>query len=182
MQHHTGKIIRSVHPDVHIRTFDAGRDSVLQLTSLLNRSYKQLADIGFRFVASHQDSDRTLERIQNATCFIGTIGEQIVATISYYNPQSTNYPGWPEGASVAHFGQFAVEPSLQSKGLGTYLLEHVEQYAREQKIEELALDTAENASHLVNYYSSKGYRFITHVQWEETNYRSVIMSKKLSAH
>lgn len=163
-----------------ICSFDPGSDSVEELTSLLNRSYKTLADMGFRYVASYQDANKTLERMKNAVCFVGKLEEKIIATISYYSPEHTSYPGWPEGVKVAHFGQFAVEPAYQKLGIGSRLLDHVEHYAFINNAAELALDTAENASHLVNYYTRKGYCFRTYVQWKETNYRSVILSKKLS--
>ncbi|WP_312116724.1 hypothetical protein [Brevibacillus reuszeri] len=42
-----------------------------------------------------------------------------------------------------------------------------------------SLDTAEGAHHLIRYYSARGYRHVDYVQWNETNYRSVLMSKKL---
>ncbi|MBW1796697.1 MAG: GNAT family N-acetyltransferase, partial [Deltaproteobacteria bacterium] len=44
---------------------------------------------------------------------------------------------------------------------------------------ELALDTAEQATHLINWYERLGYRFIEYVDWDVTNYRSVIMSKRV---
>ena len=43
----------------------------------------------------------------------------------------------------------------------------------------VTLDTAEGAEHLIRTYEKRGYRFIEYVQWEVTNYRSVVMSKKL---
>src|SRR5579864_3313349 len=45
----------------------------------------------------------------------------------------------------------------------------------------LALDTAEPATDLIRFYSRHGYRIVETVQWEEVNYRSVVMSKQLSA-
>jgi len=35
------------------------------------------------------------------------------------------------------------------------------------------------ADHLIKMYESRGYRFIEYHQWGITNYRSVVMSKKL---
>jgi GNAT superfamily N-acetyltransferase len=167
---------------LHVRPFSKESDSIDDLTILLNKAYKSLADAGFRYVASYQDSKITLDRIKNAACFIGTINEKIVATISYYDPANTHYPKWQEDAVVAHFGQFAVDPSFQGSGIGNRMLAHVEDLAKHNNVDELALDTAENAAHLVSYYNRKGYRFVTYVQWKETNYRSVILSKQLADH
>lgn len=44
---------------------------------------------------------------------------------------------------------------------------------------EIALDTAEPATHLRDWYASRGYRPIEFAQWAHTNYRSIIMSKSL---
>ena len=44
---------------------------------------------------------------------------------------------------------------------------------------EIALDTSENAHHLLSYYENRGYRFVEYVQWDEVNYRSKTLSKRL---
>lgn len=46
---------------------------------------------------------------------------------------------------------------------------------------ELALDTAVPATHLIDRYKRLGYRTVAHYQRDVTNYRSVIMSKEVSA-
>ncbi|KAB7673235.1 GNAT family N-acetyltransferase [Bacillus sp. B1-b2] len=56
-------------------------------------------------------------------------------------------------------GRFSVHPSFQSKEVGLKLLELVEKLALTEKMEELALDTAEGERHLIKYYGKKGYRF-----------------------
>ena len=80
---------------------------------------------------------------------------------------------------MAKFGQFAVHPHYQKRGIGETLLQAVEKFAKRDGAEELALDTAEGADHLIHYYSQKGYRFVGHAQWKQTNYRSVLLSKRL---
>lgn len=55
----------------------------------------------------------------------------------------------------------------------------VEARAAETGAVEIALDTAEPATHLVAWYGRRGYRLIEHAQWGHTNYRSVIMSKRV---
>ena len=87
--------------------------------------------------------------------------------------------GDPEGSSDRHDCLLPVEPELQRTGLGAALLEFVERKARADGFAELALDTAEGATHLIAYYSGRGYRFIDYTNWDVTNYRSVIMSKTL---
>lgn len=162
-------VLRPLSPD----------DSIGELTELLHRAYKQLADMGLRFVATYQSEEETRRRTEHGACFVGVIDGRIVATVTYYDPSRGDGTPWYERPDVAHFGQFAVEPELQGLGVGNRLLGLVEEQARADGAAELALDTAEPASHLVAHYGRHGYRFIEHVQWDVTNYRSVVMSKTL---
>jgi GNAT superfamily N-acetyltransferase len=64
--------------------------------------------------------------------------------------------------------------------IGSRLIAHVEQRAAEKGIAELAVDTAEPATHLRRFYAARGYRFVEHAQWTCVNYRSVVMSKRIA--
>ncbi len=46
---------------------------------------------------------------------------------------------------------------------------------------ELAIDISEGAAHLISWYSRRGYRLVDYAQWEGKTYRSVILSKALTA-
>ncbi len=54
-----------------------------------------------------------------------------------------------------------------------------EAWASRQGYGELALDTAEPATHLVALYEKQGYRPVGTVDWPGKVYRSVVMSKVL---
>jgi len=154
-------------------------EPVSELTLLLNKAYKTLADMGLKYVATWQGDDITRKRIKDAECYVGLIDGKIVATISLRDPSSGKGAEWYVQEDVAHFNQFAVEPLQQGYGIGSRLLEFTENRAREMGAKELALDTAEPAKHLTRFYEKRGYRFIGYVDWDVTNYRSVIMSKTL---
>ena len=164
--------------EILVRAFGGG-DSLIELTDLLHRGYQTLADQGFRYFATYQSPEQTADRIRNGTCLIGLCQGRMVATVCYYGPQQTRGNPWYDRSDVACFGQFAVEPELQRGGVGSRLVELVEQMAQNDGAAELALDTAEGATHLIRFYEKRGYRFIEHAQWTVTNYRSVIMSKRL---
>ncbi|MBS1914242.1 MAG: GNAT family N-acetyltransferase [Bacteroidetes bacterium] len=161
-----------------IRTFTEA-DSLTELTRLLHRAYRGLAEMGLRFLATYQTDRQTQERIDNGTCLVAEIDGRIVGTIMYYNCANAGGTAWYDRPEVCSFGQFGVEPELQGAGIGTRLLEAVEVMARNEGAEEIALDTAEPAHHLIAYYSRHGYRLVDHTQWDAANYRSVIMSKRL---
>jgi GNAT superfamily N-acetyltransferase len=156
-------------------------DDIEALTDLLHRAYARLAETGLHFVATHQDSSITRERIQNAECYVAEIDGRIVGTIVFRDCPRTGSSDWYDLPDVASFGQFAVEPSLQGAGIGLALLRKVEDRARESGAAEIALDTAEPAKHLIDFYERHGYRIVEHVNWGDVvNYPSVIMSKRLT--
>ncbi len=154
-------------------------DDLFALTSLLHRAYAKLAAMGLNFVATSQDVDTTRERIEGAECFVAEMDGRIVGTIVFRDRSRTAGCAWYDREDVASFGQFGVEPGLQGSGVGARLLAHVEERAKETGANELALDTAEPATHLIDYYSRHGYRIVDRVKWDVVNYSSVIMSKHL---
>ncbi|MEA2551938.1 MAG: hypothetical protein QOJ65_114 [Fimbriimonadaceae bacterium] len=150
-------------------------DSVAELTALLHRAYAALATLGLRFVATYQDEATTLERIQEGECFVAELDGRVVGSIVFRDSAHTGGCDWYDRADVASFGQYGVEPSLQGCGIGSALLDFVENRAREAGAEELALDTAEPATHLIELYAKKGYRIVDHVKWDVVNYGIVIL-------
>jgi predicted N-acetyltransferase YhbS len=130
-------------------------------------------------MATDQSVEVTRKRAAQGDCFVAVANEPIVGTILFRSAAQTKGCPWYDQPEVASFGQFAVEPTLQSAGLGRRLITHVEDRARRSGAMEIALDTAEPARHLVEWYGRLGYRFVETAQWGHTNYRSVIMSKRL---
>lgn len=157
----------------------APSDSFEELTALLHRSYKKLSDMGLRYLATHQPTETTKNRANDGTCYVVELENRIIATVTYYNAKQTDGTPWYDKENVCSFGQFAVAPEYQGMGIGKLLLDLVESKAREENVKHIALDTAEGAQHLIDYYEKRGYKFIEYAQWEETNYRSVIMSLEL---
>jgi GNAT superfamily N-acetyltransferase len=155
-------------------------DSLEELTTLLHKAYKKLADKGFRFHATHQDVNVTKQRVGNSECYVATLDNTIVGTISYRSPSNKLQHDYYDQSFVAAFGQFAVDPQYQNSGLGSKLLEVAEKCAVRDKAKEIAFDTAEGAEELIAYYKKRNYQFVKYTQWEVTNYRSVIMAKKLN--
>jgi GNAT superfamily N-acetyltransferase len=154
-------------------------DSISKITQLLHAAYRPLLEQGMRYTASHQDDQTTWERCIRGDTFIAELDGEIIGTITLSSIQNTKGSPWYDRPDVASFGQFGVHPSLQRLKIGSILLDRVENRASELGIRHLALDTSENATHLIRYYESRGYRFVEYTQWATVNYRSVIMSKML---
>jgi GNAT superfamily N-acetyltransferase len=150
------------------------------LTRLLHRAYASLAEKGFRYTATYQSPEITKNRCESGTCIVAEIDGEIVGTVTFYNPAQTEHSEWYDRPEVASFGQFAVEPTMQGHGIGRLLLDEVERLAVESGAGELACDTAEGAKHLIALYEKRGYRIVGTVDWGETNYLSVILSKEIT--
>jgi GNAT superfamily N-acetyltransferase len=153
-----------------------GTDRISELTAFLHRGYKSMADKGMHFVASHQSDDVTKERSDKGTCLVAVKDNRFVGTIALYDSKISDHF---VNISDGYFGQYTVDPLLRSTGLGSQLLSHVEEIARERGMKTLAFDTSELATDLIKYYERRGYRFIGYVKWDEVNYRSVTMLKQL---
>lgn len=164
--------------DLQIRPLSPD-DSIEELTDLLHRAYARLAADGFRYFATHQTPEQTAQRLGRGIPFVALIDRKIVGTVTLYTAAEPESPAHYRRDDVGYFGQFGVEPSLQRQGIGRQMLRRVEVQARELGLRELALDTAEGATDLVAWYEKEGYRIIAHTSWSVTNYRSVIMSRKL---
>ncbi|WP_368505139.1 GNAT family N-acetyltransferase [Alkalihalophilus sp. As8PL] len=164
---------------IFIREFDQESDDINELTNLLNIAYKQLADLGFQYVASYQGPETTRERILGAKCFVCYKSNRLVGTITLYKPGIKKGCAWYEEKPVGVVGQFGVLPAYQGEGIGTILLDHIENQARKMDIKEISLDTAEGATHLVNFYCKSGFTLVAYTDWEMTNYRSAVFSKKI---
>jgi GNAT superfamily N-acetyltransferase len=105
-------------------------------------------------------------------------GGRPAGTVTLYPPGREADCEYYRRPGVAVFGQFAVEPELQGRGIGRLLLERVERRAAEIGATEIALDTAEGAAHLIEMYRRHGYAVVGAADWEVTNYKSVIMAKQ----
>jgi GNAT superfamily N-acetyltransferase len=154
-------------------------DSIGDITLLLNAAYAELLAHGFRFLASHQDDTITAERLNGNLSFVAVVNKKIVGTISLYDAPELCECELYAQEGVWRFGQFGILPKYQRNRIGSLLMEVIEHTARTGGAKQLALDTAESAEHLIRWYSSRGYDFVQHVQWDVTNYRSVVMSKTL---
>jgi GNAT superfamily N-acetyltransferase len=154
-------------------------DSFDELTALLHRAYARLAAMGLNYTAVDQPPEVTAKRVRGGTCYVATEGDRIVGTIVVQPTYANNECSYLTRDGVACAMQFAVDPDQQGKGVGRALLEQAEQWARQEGFSELAMDTAEPATHLVSLYQRLGYTKVDVIQREGKVYRSIVLSKSL---
>ncbi|TAG46629.1 MAG: GNAT family N-acetyltransferase [Betaproteobacteria bacterium] len=162
-----------------IRSLQAS-DSIDELTLLLHRAYARLGKMGLNYTAVDQTPEVTAERIRGGHCFVVTEHDRLVGTIVVQPTYADNDCEYFTKPGVAAAHQFAVDPNHQGTGVGRMLLARAEQWAMKSGFRELAMDTAEQATHLIDLYTRHGYRHVGWVQWRGKVYRSVVLSKQLA--
>ena len=125
------------------------------LTSLLNRSYRgDSSRVGWTTEADLLSGKRIDEagllqllNDPDSLILIAQSGDTIIATIHAHH----------EGDNV-HFGLFAVEPTLQSKGVGKALLAYAESEAVQKwGVRTAIMEVITHRSELIAYYERRGY-------------------------
>jgi GNAT superfamily N-acetyltransferase len=155
-------------------------DSLEEMTALLHRAYKRLADLGFNYTAVDQSVETTRERIEGCECFVATLRGAIVGTVNL-DLRGRDDPPWVAGRNdCAYASQLAVEPALRKLGLGAKLMDVAEGRARNAGFAFCVGDTSEKAEYLLSFYTGRGYAIVDHVQWEGKSYRSAVLAKPLN--
>jgi GNAT superfamily N-acetyltransferase len=164
----------------------AASDSLEALTGLLHGAYSRLGAMGLNYTAVDQTAEVTAQRVASGQCFVAEHEGRIVGTVTVGGawdvqrvPGARHCP-WYLRRDIAHLHQLGVEPAAQGQGIGNALIVACEQWAREQGLGAIALDTAAPASHLRARYARLGYRDADEVQWPGKTYRTVIMVKALA--
>lgn len=164
---------------MEIRRWRPGED-VRPVTAMLHRAYAELAAMGLRYVATHQDDETTRRRLAKDVSWVAEEDGRVVGTIAICPWTSLREPAEAyRRPGLWLFHQFGVEPEYQRRGIGTKLLAMAEDYARSQGAAAFACDTAEGAAHLIALYQRMGFEIAGEADYEVTNYRSVVLVKKL---
>ena len=150
-----------------------------ELTEMLHESYRPLLEQGMTYWAATQPEEKTLQRLQGGISFFAFSDNLLVGTITVVDSEPGGPCDWYNRPEVNHFSQFCVRKMFQGKGLGDFLMTFIEDEARERGVEEMAMDTSERAEKLIDMYKRRDYRFIQMAKWENTNYASVVYSKRL---
>lgn len=126
-----------------------------ELLGLTLRAYEPIRQLGINFAAATADIDLVKNNIQNNVCYVLEENGQILATVSIRMPWGPQ-PG-PFG--LPHIWWFAVEPSIGKKGIGSTLLQWVEETVIRDtwKAPAVSLGTADKHPWLIDMYERRGY-------------------------
>lgn len=159
--------------DGNMRVRLASVADVPTLRLLINAAYQELADMGLNYTGSYQDEQVTLERISKGRAFVLEKSGDIVGTVLF--TEKNLFTGRRSG----YISQLAIHPRCKGQGLGSFLMDLCEQLARTERYEAIQLDTAKQASHLVNWYLKRGYRVVGELHWDDKTYDSLIFEKEI---
>lgn len=156
-------------------------EPIAPITALLHAAYAGLGRAGMRYQATHQGDDVTRRRLESSSvAFIAEADGRPVGTISLRPHESNSVAEWYRQPNVFVLAQLGVHPDFQHRGLGFRLYCTAIAAARQRGAQHVALDTAEDATRLINGYRHLGFEIVERFSWPQTNYRSVVMSMPLS--
>ena len=158
-------------------------DSIEDITALLHRAYARQREAGMDPLAGRQDNARTLDRILNSESYLAfadNAQSQIVGVILFNEHEQATFPEFFLRDHVAHFAMFAVDPLVQAAGIGALLLDVCEKRTLEIGATHLSLSMAEPDRALLRYYKRRGFEQVQEWSWPYTNYKSLILAKRLA--
>lgn len=153
----------------------ANHGDVGAIRQLVNAAYKELSDRGLNYTATYQDDEITWSRMQGAKTYVLTRSSEIVGTIL-----CKDYDFTGKERRSAYVGQFGIHPSYKRMGLGSRMMDYIEQVAQQENYDCIQLDTAKPATHLVRLYEKRGYRIIAETRFDGKTYESWIFEKPLA--
>ena len=146
---------------------------------MLHRAFSPMGREGIACTCFNQTEATTRQRAMLGDCFVAVMGNRIIGTVTLHKPDRRNPCRWYRQSHVASLHQFAVDPIYQGTGVGKLLLQYALQWTREHGCRELALDTPQPASHLIQYYESQGFRQVGRQRFAGKTYDSCLLSHTL---
>ncbi len=147
------------------RKQDAKKISFLRRDTLKRISSQEYSSEIFDYLLDWASLKRTLEDMKNRKIFCAWKGNKLIGTADLE-------------VGRKRIGGFFVKADLIGKGIGSKLLEFVEEYAMKKGIKKLNLNPSPYA---FNFYKKRGYKVIGEKNWEIKSCKEKlkIMGKKL---
>lgn len=155
-------------------------DDIGAITELIRAAYAQLSAMGLRYWATFQSVEDTQKRFTDGHGLVAVLEGKIVGTLTIYPPEPNSEVQTYRMPTTFSIGQFAVDPSLQSAGIGRLLHAAAIEHIVSRGGTHIALDTADQAHHLIAMYNRWGYTIVERADWRPlTNYESVVMMREV---
>ncbi|PKG23309.1 GNAT family N-acetyltransferase [Niallia nealsonii] len=131
-------------------------EDAANILELSLRAYEPIRDLNINFLAATADLSLVLNNITRHSTYVLEKNDKIIATVTvrypWADPNSSNpYP---------FIWWFAVDPEYKRQGIGSKLLQYVEEKVLREQVKAPAvyLATAERHPWLVSIYEKRGYK------------------------
>lgn len=131
-----------------------------RLVHVIYEAYVTIRELELPWPAAHANLEIVQDNIDKNECFVLEVNGEIAATLTLSKEKLIRW-----NTDLPFVKWFAVDPKYQGNGMGTKLLEWVEQAIIRDKLKApaLTLATAEKHPWLLSMYERKGYERIESV-------------------
>lgn len=134
----------------------ANTDDFKAIIDLMYKAYAPVRELGIQFESAHPTIEKVTNNIQQNLCYVYEVDNELISTISLRMPWSSN----PGPYYFPHIWWLATSPEFKGKGIGTEVLNYIEEEIIKNDFHSPAvtLGTASNHPWLVEMYERKGYQ------------------------
>lgn len=150
-------------------------DDLVAITDMLHRAYAPLAARGLNYTATYQTPEVTATRLFRGHPIAAECDGRITGTLTVYSPDPQSSAAVYREPHTYSFGQFAVDPAFEGRGIGRTLHRAAVDHALIKGAWFLSLDTAAPAHDLIDTYTRWGYTVVERATWPGKSYESVLM-------
>ena len=148
-----------------------------KIHEILYRSHAEIRNQGIVMNSTRISADILKERIgEKGKCFVAMDGDEIAGTVSVSLKAGKR---WYKKDMHANLKFLGVVPEYKGKHVASLLMEKVEQFAEQNGLDMIELDTAETNSHAIEIYKRKNYHLVSYFSSPNASHYSVIMAKWL---
>jgi ribosomal protein S18 acetylase RimI-like enzyme len=151
----------------HIR--QATSQDAERLEDVYHSAYRENRELGFPAKAETTTGDDIREWLDGGRVYVGEIDQQVIGAVRI---EVTT----PERLKLSRLG---VHEDWQETGIGSALLDHVEELARAEDFEAIWLTTPEDHPYLPAFYRDRGYHKTGDYPLAYREYDEVTMEKSL---
>lgn len=156
--------------DPHIRRADHG--DAERLVAVYRSAYREIRELGFPAKAESATESNTHDWLDAGRVFLVEIEDHVVGAVRMDESS-------PERAKIS---RLAVHEDWKANGIGSAILDHVEELARTEGFEAIWLTTHGDHPHLPAFYRDRCYRETGDHPLDYRAYDEIVMEKTLEGY
>lgn len=149
----------------------ANHEDIEQLVAVYRSAYRENRELGFPAKAELATADDIHDWLDTGRVFVAEMDDHVVGAVRIEEKS-------PERVKVSRLG---VHEDWKDNGIGSTLLDHVEELARAEDFGAVWLTTPEDHPYLRSLYRDRGYRKTGDYPLEYREYDEIVMEKLLDA-